>query len=441
MTQDEFLKVCIKGSTEDIEEALKNGADVNKHGMIHGTSVSPLFAASLEGNIEGIMTLIENGAKPADGYIASVISGNMITAGVLKVWGADINSLDASGHSALLCAVTANKPKAVKWLIEHGADVNMKTGGGYSVLTYAALMTAERSTSEILPEIISLLMINGADYKDALTLAIRTGNIKFVRELINSGADMNIKCMEDHSPLGAALMNSSRPADPEMIELLASHGANLNEVFDFGDGTVSNPLNICISVNRTDLADILLNHGANPNLRDYNGRTSLVFAVVTSDEMVKVFLEHGADPNITDNEGRTPLMLAAIDGGSVPDVIEDLITHGADVNIQDNNGLSALMWAVIGRDRSADFLISGMIRTGGIMAEGSEAWFALASLYTAVKRNMQLEVIKTLITHGADVNLRDSKAMNALAYALMNDDEDIADILISAGSDIHLKTR
>ena len=440
MTQNEFLVLCTRGSRDEIEEALNNGADVNKHGMIHGTSVSPLFAASLEGNLEGIVTLIENGAKPADGYIASVISDNKLASGLLSVCGADINSLDDAGHTALLCAVTSNKPDAVKWLIEHGADVNVKTGGGYSVLTYAALMTAERETSEISPEIISLLMLNGADYKEALILAIRTDNIKFVSELINNGADLNLPSMKDHSPLSAALINPNRPADPEMIELLASNGADVNEVFDFGDNTISNPLNISISFNRPDIAEILLKHGANPNVRDYNGRTSLVFAVVTSKEMIEVFLEHGADPNITDNEGRTPLMLAAIDGGNVPEAAEILIVHGADVNIQDNNGLSALMWAVTGKDRSADFLISGMIRTGGIMAEGAEAWFALVSLYTAVKHELQLDVIRTLIVHGADVNLRDSKSMNALAYALMNDDEDIADILISAGSELHLRT-
>ncbi len=74
------------------------------------------------------------------------------------------------------------------------------------------------------------------------------------------------------------------------------------------------------------------------------------------------------------------------------------------------------------------------------MAEGAEAWFALVSLYTAVKHELQLDVIRTLIVHGADVNLRDSKSMNALAYALMNNDEDIADILISAGSELHLRT-
>ena len=193
---------------------------------------------------------------------------------------------------------------------------------------------------------------------------------------------------------------------------------------------------MCVSMERPDLAEILLRYGADPDARDYNGRTALVFAVITGDEILDVLLENGADPNVPDNEGRTPLMLAAVDGTSDSEIAEKLITHGADVNIQDNNGVSALMWAVIGKDRSSDFLLSGLIRTGGLRAEGFESWLALVSLYSAVKREIQLDTVRTFIIHGADVNLRDEKNMNALTYAMMNDDDVIADMLISAGSEI-----
>ena len=441
MTQDDFLKLCFEGRADEIEDAITEGTDPNKPGMIFGTPASPLFVAAMENNTSAIVVLIEYGAKPADGFIASVVTGNRKTARLLVNIGADINALDDNGHTALLCAITANKPEVVKWLIELGADVNVRTGGGYNVLTYTALMIennrrTDGKKSEIDPEIIPMLMNSGSDYREALMLAIKTDNIDFVRELIHNGADMNIKCMDNQPPLSVALVSVKHEVSSEMIELLASNGADVNEVFDFGDGALTNPLNMCVSMNRPDIAEILLRYGADPDVRDYNGRTALVFAVLTGDEILNILLENGADPNIPDNDGRTPLMLVAVDGGSDSEIAEKLITHGADVNIQDKDGVSALMWAVTSRDRSPDFLLSGLIRTGGMRAEGFESWFALASLYTAAKREIQLDTIRTLIVHGADVNLRDDKNMNALTYAMMNDDEVIADMLISAGSEI-----
>ena len=440
MTQEDFLKLCFEGRADEIEDALIEGADPNEHAMIFGTPASPLFVAAMENNTSAIVVLIEYGANPADGFIASVVTENRKTARLLVNIGADINALDDNGHTALLCALTANKPDVVRWLIELGADVNVRTGGGYNVLTYTALMLennrrTDGKKSEIDPAIIPLLMNSGSDYRDALTLAIKTNNINFVKELIRNGADMNIKCMDNQPPLSIALVSVKHEVSSEMIELLASNGADVNAKFDFGDGAVTNPLNMCVSMERPDLAEILLRYGADPDARDYNGRTALVFAVITGDEILDVLLENGADPNVPDNEGRTPLMLAAVDGTSDSEIAEKLITHGADVNIQDNNGVSALMWAVIGKDRSSDFLLSGLIRTGGLRAEGFESWLALVSLYSAVKREIQVDTVRTLIIHGADVNLRDEKDMNALTYAMMNDDKVIADMLISAGSE------
>ena len=441
MTQEDFLKLCFDGSVDEIEEALKEGADPNERAMIFGTSASPLFVAAMEYNTQAMDILLEHGANPAEGFIASVITSSRKTALFLRICDADINTLDYLGHSALLCAVTSNKPDAVKWLIELGADVNLKTGGGYTVLTYAALMTAERETHAISSEIISLLMNHGADYTEALALAIKTNNINFVKELISNGADMNITCTENQPPLSFALLSAKNGVSLSMIELLASNGADVNEVLDFGDGAVTTPLNISVSMERPDIASILLHYGADPNVRDYNGRTALVFAVLIGDEMMNVLLENGADPNIPDNDGRTPLMLSAVDGGSDSEIAEILIEHGADVNIQDNSGVTALMWAVIGKDRSSDFLLSGLIRTGGIKARGAESWFTLAALYASIKREIQIDVIRTLITHGADVNLRDNKNMNALTYAMMNDDDEVVDMLISAGSEIDFNTK
>jgi ankyrin repeat protein len=54
---------------------------------------------------------------------------------------------------------------------------------------------------------------------------------------------------------------------------------------------------------------LLLEHGADPNIKNKDGITPLHWAVFKSGvhvEVVKLLLEHGADPNIQNKKGRTP---------------------------------------------------------------------------------------------------------------------------------------
>ena len=82
-------------------------------------------------------------------------------------------------------------------------------------------------------------------------------------------------------------------------------------------------------------------------------------------------------------------------------------------------------------------LIPALIRTGGVRAKGWKQWSAFLSLYTVAKRELQLDMIRMLIKEGADVNATDKKGMNALMYALMDGDDEAADILAEAGATIN----
>ena len=154
-----------------------------------------------------------------------------------------------------------------------------------------------------------------------------------------------------------------------------------------------------------------------------------MYAVVTGEEILRVLLSHGADPNIADKNKRTPLMLAALDVGTEPGIMEALIEYGADLNAQDEDGMTALLWVVGGKDRSPGLMMASLIRTGGIRAEGWKTWFALVVMYSAVKREAQLDSIRLLVRHGADVNISDNKGMNAVMCAMMGFDDEATEIL------------
>ena len=68
------------------------------------------------------------------------------------------------------------------------------------------------------------------------------------------------------------------------------------------------PLHIAAQNGYLEIVELLLEHGANPNVQDNDGRTPLHYAVENCHvDVARVLLDHGADPTIRDNEGMTPL--------------------------------------------------------------------------------------------------------------------------------------
>ncbi|MBQ3455936.1 MAG: ankyrin repeat domain-containing protein, partial [Synergistaceae bacterium] len=304
MTQKEFLQLCTIGSRDDIEFAIRDGADVNRRAYIYGAKVPPLFVAVMEENYDAIQVLLEHGARSGDGFTAAVVKGKKKLIKFLSDCGADINAEDMNGYNPLFLAVTANKPRVVKWLIDLGADVNTKSDAGYTPLTYTALMQVKdlriKGTRNISPSIIVSLMKAGAVYDEAMIIAVKSGNIPFLELILENGADINRKCWfeAEQTPLAAAMFTGEQGIDAEMVKFLADNGADVNEIFALGEETFTTALNVSITSDRPDIAEILLSHGADPNYRDPSGRTALVYAVVTGEEILRVLLSHGADPNI-----------------------------------------------------------------------------------------------------------------------------------------------
>ena len=99
---------------------------------------------------------------------------------------------------------------------------------------------------------------------------------------------------------------------------------------------------------------LLLEYGANPDLRDSLGRTVLEIAILWClPEVVKLLLLHGANPNLRDAKDRTPLIKAAILGIQDARPMQHklktmmyLLDSGAEIDAQTPDGRTALMYAV-----------------------------------------------------------------------------------------------
>ena len=123
---------------------------------------------------------------------------------------------------------------------------------------------------------------------------------------------------------------------------------------------------LCRAARNGDLAQVrtLLARGANPNIRDEQDQTPLIWAASAHalsspddrkglpdyEGVAKLLLERGADVNARDGAGRTALMMAMEGSASEYRVIgaDDsmarlLIARGANVNARDDAGWTSLL--------------------------------------------------------------------------------------------------
>jgi len=86
--------------------------------------------------------------------------------------------------------------------------------------------------------------------------------------------------------------------------------------------------------NQVEIARLLLEKGANVNLKNKRGETALHLAVLKSNfELARIVIENGADVNLRNYEGYSALHAAAATFNE--EMVKMLIDSGANVNVKD----------------------------------------------------------------------------------------------------------
>ncbi len=113
--------------------------------------------------------------------------------------------------------------------------------------------------------------------------------------------------MFDRSKKPIPLENAILNGDIDQVRLHLEAGVDLNQTIP---GDSAYPLHYAAN-SHADIIQLLVDHGANVNVKDDKGKTPLHCASVTANlENMRALLENGADVNAVDDEGNTPLQLA-----------------------------------------------------------------------------------------------------------------------------------
>jgi hypothetical protein len=174
---------------------------------------------------------------------------------------------------------------------------------------------------------------DGGWYVRPLVAALAGKHFQTAELLRLSGADPNVQtfqCYDENTPLHSAAWYG----DVEMVQVLLNLGADVN----IRNDNNRTPLNYIsagpeavpnYSPSLANVARLLLDRGADINARDDEGRTPLYDATYSGlIEVIRVLLERGANVGAEDREGKTSFSLAKEEG--YDEIIKLLSEYGAE---------------------------------------------------------------------------------------------------------------
>ncbi len=383
-----LIRACRHNAFKIIDFLLKNGADVNQ---TKPNGITPLYISAQDGKDSIVETLLKLGALPnqqansefdcaAPLHIAATHE-HVTTIKLLLAYGADPNLISLSGNTALHAAaetgnidvlealistasiakinlnihnkcgytplwfsIAKKQHKFAACLIKHGADVNCRELNGVTPLLHAMLNDDFAAVDLVLENHadVNMQCKNGSS---ALFTAIVKDNIRYVDLLLQRGANPNISCN------ASVYFQSNTPE--QNWKLCPLHCATL------GKGN-----------NSCRIIGSLLEKGASIDKLDTKGKTALIYAVCINHlQAATLLLEKGANPNIKYDADMTLIYIAVV--RKYKSLVELLIKNGADLTIVSTHG-SIEQFAI----SSGDTKILDLIRNPNQVFAEKPSWFS-----------------------------------------------------------------
>ncbi|XP_059193235.1 ankyrin-1a isoform X8 [Centropristis striata] len=314
-----FLRAARSGNLDKALDHIKNGIDIN---TANQNGLNGLHLASKEGHVKMVLELLHNGIV--------------------------LETTTKKGNTALHIAALAGQEQVVTELVNYGANVNAQSQKGFTPLYMAA--------QENHLEVVKFLLENGANQSiptedgfTPLAVALQQGHENVVALLINYGTKgkvrlpaLHIAARNDDTRTAAVLLQND--PNPDVLSKVMRETCPLSDV---SPQTGFTPLHIAAHYENLNVAQLLLNRGANVNFTPKNGITPLHIAARRGNViMVRLLLDRGAQIDAKTKDELTPLHCAARNGHVR--IIEILLDHGAPIQAKTKNGLSPIHMAAQG---------------------------------------------------------------------------------------------
>ncbi|KAJ8687173.1 hypothetical protein QAD02_022967 [Eretmocerus hayati] len=483
---------------EIVEILISKGADLNAKTNTKQTTMELAFSKKNDDIIRlllknGVDVSSQNGSRDTCLHHAIEAEKTGFAEMIIEE-GADVNAFNKFRVTPLHLAVEKNNIDLVKILLKCKVNVNCKTVEKRSPLHIAA-MNKFIEIAQLLLDNGSSIDSTDENLLTPLHMAVRAGSEVMVELLLDNHASVNVIGLRDETPLNIAIayeheeiakMLISKGAvidhgqnsdmllhmaalnmNNNLVELLLKNGADLT--VKYRDGRTA--LHLAASNKCFKIVELLLEKGMKTNDQTNDGDTALHIAARNKDyKTIRVLLKYGSNIDLKNNLGETALYLICENG--MLDLVIELLNLKP--SLEDN--ASVLHHAVSGshkeykqiilelicygfsldflRNYEADQVFDFMAKSvcnghSGIvekllcsgyspnvtpdLLKDSENHKTL--LHIAVIEN-QLQIAKSLISFGGDVNAIDDSGAIPIIYAIQNGNYEMTKLLLDSKTDV-----
>jgi ankyrin repeat protein len=440
-----------RDDTAEVGRLIRSGADLK---VVNRYGAAPISLACARGNTEIVEQLLQAGADVNTALpegetclMTAAGTGSLRTVKALLVRGANVNAVEAwKGQTALMWAAAEGHASVVDALIEAGADVHARSKAGFTPLLFAVRQGSVPAVRSLLKEKANVNDIAKAaaissnstarpvsDATSALAMAVINAHFDVAGLLVDNGADPNVPdargsilhALAWMRKPGAAGGDQAPPSSTgslsslALAEALLKHGANANvriawqEIpFDRDDGEVKSPPNIRVGRDYISLV----------------GATPFYLAAKNGDvELMRLLVAHGADPRLPTVQNVTPLMAAAGLGtwaGETPgplngtpeverlEAVKLALALGNDINAVADFG----DYPIVGDPIKLFVSYPQNLEQLPKSALGDMRWSGSTALHGAATSNQQ-SIVRYLVDNGAKLDARNKLGWTPLMIA------------------------
>ncbi|KAL7948261.1 ankyrin repeat-containing domain protein [Trichoderma barbatum] len=433
---DMALYSAVRGGSPGVAQLLLDeGANANASIMVEGElakvydSGDVLQEAAYQGSIEIVTLLLDEGAdvnaeRGGWGSALQAAAKGKHSLAILKLLverGANVNGPSNEAGCVLSSSVKDNC--CLRFLLERGADVNMRgTGQGEHTALYEAAKLGRWDEFDLLLEQGADANLGGKggyplhglasnDWDDYKMMFPR------MKRLLDLGADANAQNAKLETALYQACehhMATSPSACAQVVQLLIHYGADVNIV----GGEYGTVLQACAYEANIHFAELFLRNGADGELiqilldqgADINARGGLYETALqavccsgTGTREVRMLLQLGVDVNVEGGKYGNALQAACCINNH--NVVVALLDHGANINAVTNGKHGTALQACASNPDESKLLVRLLLERGAeVNVEGGKFGNALQAACARVVywgRSNQVEIIRTLLEHGA----------------------------------------